>query len=212
MYNILPYIEESTLYKGQQGLTGTALQAAAMTLGQTPLNAFYCPSRRPAQAYPTWPRRPIRHRLPPCRFGLTGDGIDHLRSEPTDDQNLGHRHDRRSPQRLCRQFLQLDRTGPEYRSLTQRRSCTGPDNFENQRSWRGGNAYAGVRHHGKRQGLGREHELRPRGRHSPVYNVTVAQVSDGTSNIILCGEKYVDPNQYFTESSTAMNGGSPWRL
>ena len=52
LFNILPYIEESTLYKTQQGKTGTALQSAATTLITTPLNAFYCPSRRPTQNYP----------------------------------------------------------------------------------------------------------------------------------------------------------------
>ena len=51
MFNILPYIEESTLYKVQQGLTGSALQTAAKTLASTPLNAYYCPSRRPVQTY-----------------------------------------------------------------------------------------------------------------------------------------------------------------
>ena len=55
LFNILPYIEESTLYKKQQGLTGTALQAAAISVAQTPLNYMYCPSRRPVQTYPQSP-------------------------------------------------------------------------------------------------------------------------------------------------------------
>ena len=52
LFNILPYIEESTLYKQQQGLTGTALQSAAKAVAMTPLNCMYCPSRRPVQTYP----------------------------------------------------------------------------------------------------------------------------------------------------------------
>ena len=49
LYNIMPYIEESTLYKKQQGLTGAALQSAAIQTAMTPLNCMYCPSRRPVQ-------------------------------------------------------------------------------------------------------------------------------------------------------------------
>ena len=55
LFNILPYTEESTLYKKQQGLTGTALQTAAISVAQTPLNYMYCPSRRPVQTYPQSP-------------------------------------------------------------------------------------------------------------------------------------------------------------
>jgi prepilin-type N-terminal cleavage/methylation domain-containing protein/prepilin-type processing-associated H-X9-DG protein len=52
LFNIMPYIEETTLYKKQQGLTGAALQAAAISVAQTPLSFLYCPSRRPVQLYP----------------------------------------------------------------------------------------------------------------------------------------------------------------
>ena len=51
LFNIMPYIEESTLYKKQQGLTGVPLQTAAIAVAQTPLNTLYCPSRRPVQTY-----------------------------------------------------------------------------------------------------------------------------------------------------------------
>jgi prepilin-type processing-associated H-X9-DG protein len=40
------------LYKKQQGLTGTNLQSAAISVAMTPLNCLYCPSRRPVQTYP----------------------------------------------------------------------------------------------------------------------------------------------------------------
>ncbi len=56
LYNIMPYIEESALYKSQGGLTGTPLQSAAIATAMTPLKVMYCPSRRPVQTYPqlTW--------------------------------------------------------------------------------------------------------------------------------------------------------------
>ncbi len=52
LFNILPYIEQSPLYKAQQGQTGTTLQDTARTVAQTPLSTMYCPSRRPVQSYP----------------------------------------------------------------------------------------------------------------------------------------------------------------
>ena len=53
LFNVLPYLEQATLYKLQQGKTGgTGLAAAALTVAQTPLAAMYCPSRRPVQTYP----------------------------------------------------------------------------------------------------------------------------------------------------------------
>ena len=61
LYNIMPYIEESTLYKSQGGLTGTALIAAAKAVSMTPLNCMYCPSRRPVQLYPDLATKPAIH-------------------------------------------------------------------------------------------------------------------------------------------------------
>ena len=78
LFNILPYLEQSPLYKLQQGLTSgsipTTLQVAAQTVIQTPLAAFYCPSRRPVQTYPN-----LTTKVDPSAaaadtaFGLTGD-------------------------------------------------------------------------------------------------------------------------------------------
>jgi prepilin-type N-terminal cleavage/methylation domain-containing protein/prepilin-type processing-associated H-X9-DG protein len=53
-YNILPYIEQDQLYKTQLGVSLNQQKTAAATLLQTPLNAFYCPSRRPARLYPNY--------------------------------------------------------------------------------------------------------------------------------------------------------------
>ena len=52
LFNIMPYIEASAQYRKQQGLTGGTLQAAALSIAQTPLNCLYCPSRRPGKLYP----------------------------------------------------------------------------------------------------------------------------------------------------------------
>ena len=52
LFNILPYIEQSGVYQLAANKTGTNLQAAVTTMVQTPISAYYCPSRRQAKAYP----------------------------------------------------------------------------------------------------------------------------------------------------------------
>jgi prepilin-type N-terminal cleavage/methylation domain-containing protein/prepilin-type processing-associated H-X9-DG protein len=48
-YNLLPYMEQQALH--DLGI-GNATAAAGMTLAMTPVPSLYCPSRRPAIAYP----------------------------------------------------------------------------------------------------------------------------------------------------------------
>lgn len=54
IFNILPYIEHSTLYSLQSGQEGAARSAAGAKVVTTPLQSFQCPSRRPAANYPHW--------------------------------------------------------------------------------------------------------------------------------------------------------------
>src|SRR3954469_6101790 len=55
MYQILPYIEEQALFDlpgdGQKAVITPQQRAAAVTMQQTPVSVFNCPSRRPAKAY-----------------------------------------------------------------------------------------------------------------------------------------------------------------
>ena len=56
MFNILPYLEQQTVYDLQSGKSSSSSPtktAAASQMLQTPLEAMHCPSRRPAQVYPT---------------------------------------------------------------------------------------------------------------------------------------------------------------
>ena len=50
-YSILPYLEAGNIHQLGAGATGTAKRDALTQLAQTPVPTFYCPSRRPAQAY-----------------------------------------------------------------------------------------------------------------------------------------------------------------
>jgi len=51
-YNILPYLEEQPLHDMGKGLASPALDEELGRMISTPVEAFYCPSRRPADVYP----------------------------------------------------------------------------------------------------------------------------------------------------------------
>lgn len=50
-YSCLPYLEATNLHQLGAGTSGTNKKNALDQLAQTPLPTFYCPSRRPPQAY-----------------------------------------------------------------------------------------------------------------------------------------------------------------
>jgi type II secretory pathway pseudopilin PulG len=52
MFNILPFMEQKQTYKLQSEQTGSARQAAALTMIQTPIATFNCPTRRPMMLLP----------------------------------------------------------------------------------------------------------------------------------------------------------------
>lgn len=51
-YNILPYLEEASLRDLGKGQTGFAKNTAMIRLIQSPVGAYYCPTRRRAAGYP----------------------------------------------------------------------------------------------------------------------------------------------------------------
>jgi prepilin-type N-terminal cleavage/methylation domain-containing protein len=51
-YNTMPFIEEQPLHQMGAGLVGAPRLQALAQRDQTPVAAYYCPSRRPARAYP----------------------------------------------------------------------------------------------------------------------------------------------------------------
>ncbi len=52
LYNVLPYIEQQPLHDLGSGLSQSEKYAAHLKRLQTPLSVFYCPSRRATVAYP----------------------------------------------------------------------------------------------------------------------------------------------------------------
>jgi prepilin-type N-terminal cleavage/methylation domain-containing protein/prepilin-type processing-associated H-X9-DG protein len=64
-FNLLPFIEEETLHNMGAGLATTAKQAQFMLRDQIPVSIYYCPTRRPARAYPKDPnQRNVNHNTP----------------------------------------------------------------------------------------------------------------------------------------------------
>jgi prepilin-type N-terminal cleavage/methylation domain-containing protein/prepilin-type processing-associated H-X9-DG protein len=199
LFNTLPYMEETTLYKSQQGLTGATLQAAAKTMIQTPLDALYCPSRRPVQTY----ANPAQKVHPGTvtfltTYGFTGtDWIVYDTGAPTTrvlvtGVTACERNDYAGNAYAWVDVASMALADPTLLNvMATALVLNGPVKANND--------YLGdaktVEHikaligntTGGRGGI-----------FYPLNNVTIAQVSDGTSNVCLCGEKYCHPVEYFT--------------
>ena len=52
VYNVLPYVEQQTLHDMGMGMSQPQKDDARKQVAQTPLPILYCPTRRPAIAYP----------------------------------------------------------------------------------------------------------------------------------------------------------------
>jgi prepilin-type N-terminal cleavage/methylation domain-containing protein/prepilin-type processing-associated H-X9-DG protein len=202
LYNILPYIEESTLYRNQQGLTSAALKTAAITLAQTPLNAYYCPSRRPTQTYPN-----INPKVDPAAvgflssYGLAADGfiIYDTASPSTRVEATGITSCARNDYAgNAGNWIQLDSlaTAPGNGNLLTALGAALVQGPVAAQTFFGQAAIV----ESIKATIGTQQGAQG-GIFYPLSSVTMAQVSDGTSNVILCGEKYIDPNHYLDGTS-----------
>jgi prepilin-type N-terminal cleavage/methylation domain-containing protein len=184
MYQILPYIEEQALYDLGVGGNKTDMnrsqqQTGAVTLQQTPVAAFNCPSRRPARALPwgltaAWKpfnsgtiTQAARGDYAANGGDTTGGGYQTAgQSTPddlTDDKFLG-------------MSAPLNWLWPDY---------TKPDNPVAPASWPTLNMQSGVNFFG--------------------VDMKLKYITDGTSKTYMVGEKFNDPDSY--ESDGNVNGG-----
>lgn len=81
VFNVLDYMEQHELRRAGQGLHGPARASAIRNRCETPISLFYCPSRRPSQAYPqrtdvTQPSTNTVPDLPPRRAARSDYAIN----------------------------------------------------------------------------------------------------------------------------------------
>jgi prepilin-type processing-associated H-X9-DG protein len=220
LFNIMPYIEEAQLYKSQAGLTGATLLGAAKATVTTPLAAFYCPSRRPAQLYPISSLRPAATATDTATaavigvVGPTGVGLVYDASATavsstvlsgigsvarSDYAGNGYAYDQYPLDGVFGTalftLLGLGGTSPygEYGAATFINTGTNLESVKGQ--------LAAVDAPQNYYALGMQ---------GGVFHfaaaITMGQIQDGSSNTYLCGEKYVDANNY----ATGLDSGDQW--
>jgi prepilin-type N-terminal cleavage/methylation domain-containing protein/prepilin-type processing-associated H-X9-DG protein len=206
IYNVLPYIEEGTLYRGEAGLTGNELKAAAATLMQTPVGIFYCPSRRSAALYPNLavkldaPLNQVQSGYVPLLLG--GDGQTTILYDPSSSTRvLGTdvpsvvRSDYAANGYDILYFASLMQQCPVLATAINLAVTNGPPAviaaLNDPMQMRAISAAVATTNAGKG------------GVFCTFQAVTMADIRDGTSNTYLIGEKFMDPDHY---TDGAMHG------
>ena len=202
LFNILPYLEQGTLYKLQQGKTfgtiGVTEEAAAGSVAETPLAAMYCPSRRPVQTYPQ-------------RTDLIGYGAHSaIIAGAMGGTNQGQMlmvYDasattlQTSVASGVTSVAHSDYAGNGFTYSQLPLTGSGPiDIFFN--TLMGGGTYVTAQWLGIPANAESTKALltvQPAGQGGLFFyglSTALAQIQDGTSNTYLCGEKYMDANHY----------------
>jgi type II secretory pathway pseudopilin PulG len=155
-YSLLPYMEQAPLYELGKGANPKSKSAANKQRLETPVEIFYCPSRRPAGVYRIHPAIP---------FVRQPFGCDQLEySSRIDFAANGGGHG------YC-----------DWRS--------GPDSIEKAKDYEFFNPDDGY------------------GILFPRSEITYAQITDGTSNTYLVGEKYLAWGHYYDGMSIGDDQG-----
>jgi prepilin-type N-terminal cleavage/methylation domain-containing protein/prepilin-type processing-associated H-X9-DG protein len=197
LYNIMPYTEESVLYKKQQGYTGADLKARVVETAMTPLSYMYCPSRRPVQTYPmltfVWGLGTDMNNAVQAIMG-TGQAMltwDSSTTNIMDTIATGITSSARS-----------DYAGNGFSNTY------GPDAVNNFLYGYVGGAYGlGSGTWFASQSMTADVlspikavlKATPAGQGGLFYyglTTTMGEISDGSSNVFMCGEKYMDANHY----------------
>ena len=207
LYNILPYIEQSTLYKLQQGLTGAPLHTAATTVEQTPLAAFYCPSRRPVQTYA------VLSVLSPSFSDPTIAAVLNLATGGYGPQSCIVWDSSATTNAACLVTGITSKARSDYagNGYCWDNECLSPTQSPNSLAWLasiiGYPPYPALGPYLATTSLTTTQMEAIKSQLSNTYagraaifawgmNVTMAQIQDGSSNTLLCGEKYIDANHY----------------
>ncbi len=197
LFNILPYAEESPLYKLQEGKTGAELAAAATEMAKTPLPQLHCPSRRAVQTYP-YTHKPMANGGA-ASFYTTGLFCDaagtSLVAVAKSDYagNGGQRYwsaETLPGDAMCDDGGPLGATVPPAANPYELFDAAMKDNKPIKDE------------HGRwkltpQQGIDK-FAAAGDGIFYPFSTVTIKDISDGTSNTYLCGEKFM-PSDHYTD-------------
>ena len=183
---MLPYMEQSGLYALQAGKTGTLRAAAAITMVGTPLTCLHCPSRRQAKAYPN-----------NTELDTAGSGQGMLQRRTIDGTYDGFTsiaHTDYGCNAYCYAGNGVEWSGVDIDSI-----ATGSNKVPLYRSLLSsttGKAMVATIASGKCGAF--DYQTGRAGIFFPYSTVTIGQVTDGTSNTYMFGEKYIEPGNYET--------------
>jgi prepilin-type N-terminal cleavage/methylation domain-containing protein/prepilin-type processing-associated H-X9-DG protein len=178
-FNILPYAEMMQVYKMQYGKTGTARQTAARDMCEIPMPVFNCPTRRPAQLFIVNPGGWAGNNAPFCKNTLRSSAI--TKAARSDYAGNGG-------------SVYSD-PGVVYDPMTKQitghgTSCSG--SYRGPGSWSEATCLGPI----------------PKYSDGVIFaysKVRPQDISDGTSNTLLGGEKALNPDWYYSGVSGADN-------
>jgi prepilin-type N-terminal cleavage/methylation domain-containing protein/prepilin-type processing-associated H-X9-DG protein len=181
IYNILPYIEQQPLHDLGMGISpwnDSAKKDANARRMQTPLNAFYCPTRRPAVAYPYLDWSPANANQPGTGNGAPVGHTDYAGNGGDNFTNP----DVPFPALWSSIYTQGGPTDPsQVENPPGQMTAAARTTFANVAKFATGIIFCGSQ-------------------------IRASDVTDGTSNTYLVGEKYACPDAYFTCGDGCDNG------
>ena len=181
IFNALPYLEQQPLYRSSAGLSGAAKTSAVTTMLATPLSATICPSRRPVQTYPMTSASggdsvTILSYWPSNNIANVSEGAAMGRTDYAGNggQNAGGGN----MGGLADYLTSWDWT-TTFPTVNDVDALMQTPAFKT--------VWASIQQNPNAVGI-----------FSPLVTVSVADISDGTSNTCLCGEKSIMPAGYET--------------
>jgi len=183
IYNILPYIEQQALHQmgaglpSPEGTPGTPKGNAHLQRLAVPLSVLYCPTRRRALAYPWWPTAAWDPSISP--YGVVNAGLPTVVGRSDYASNGGDEitYSSMLTPPLWRTAPPHPGAGPagiaEIEAPPGQITSNARTTFAKVARWATGIMYCGSL-------------------------IKIADMTDGTSNTYLLGEKYINPDYYAT--------------
>ena len=181
IFNALPYMEQQVLYRSSAGLTGTTKMSAVTAMLATPLSATICPSRRPVQTYPLTASSggdsaAVLTYWPSNSIATVSEGTAMGRTDYAGNGGLSTYGNNMSG--LAEYLTSWDWT-TTFPTVSDMDALMQTPAFKS--------VLASIQQNPNSVGI-----------FCPLITVSIADVSDGTSNTYLCGEKSIMPAGYET--------------